>query len=120
MTERLDPTAGLRLEPRPFVCAVIPIEPHWIDYNGHLNMAYYNVLFDRSLDEFFDMIGTGHDYLKTRNNSTRSSGRVVHSNAPPPHSLATSPNVCDCAATSASLPWNSSNSSGVSGSDSLE
>ena len=25
----------------------IPIEPSWIDYNGHLNMAYYNVLFDR-------------------------------------------------------------------------
>lgn len=75
MTETLDPKAfdfksGLRLEPTPFVCSVIPIEPQWIDYNGHLNMAYYNVLFDRSLDEFFDMLGTGHDYLKQRNNST--------------------------------------------------
>jgi acyl-CoA thioester hydrolase len=24
------------------------VEPEWIDYNGHLNMAYYNVLFDRA------------------------------------------------------------------------
>ncbi len=46
------------------------IEPQWIDYNGHLNMAYYNVLFDRSLDQFFDMLGIGPRYLKTRNKST--------------------------------------------------
>lgn len=69
-SKALDLKAGLRLEPTAFVCSVMPIEPHWIDYNGHLNMAYYNVLFDRSLDEFFDMLGIGHDYLKQRNNST--------------------------------------------------
>jgi len=27
------------------VRAALLIEPDWIDYNGHLNMAYYNVLF---------------------------------------------------------------------------
>ena len=26
------------------------IEPAWVDYNGHLNMAYYLVLFDRGID----------------------------------------------------------------------
>ena len=31
----------------PFVSSVMSIEPQWIDYNGHLNVAYYNVLFDR-------------------------------------------------------------------------
>ena len=31
----------------PFVSSVMRVEPGWIDYNGHLNMAYYNVLFDR-------------------------------------------------------------------------
>jgi acyl-CoA thioester hydrolase len=46
------------------------IEPDWIDYNGHLNMAYYNVLFDRSLDQFFAMLGIGPDYLRRRNKST--------------------------------------------------
>ena len=30
----------------PFVSSVMRVEPQWIDYNGHLNMAYYNVLFD--------------------------------------------------------------------------
>ena len=24
----------------------------WIDYNGHLNMAFYNVIFDRAGDYF--------------------------------------------------------------------
>jgi hypothetical protein len=31
----------------PFVSSVMRIEPHWIDYNGHLNMAYYNVQMPR-------------------------------------------------------------------------
>ena len=33
----------------PFVSSVMTVEKDWIDYNGHLNMAYYNVLFDRCL-----------------------------------------------------------------------
>ena len=40
------------------------IEPQWIDYNGHLNVAYYNVLFDRAVDEVYELIGLGPDYLK--------------------------------------------------------
>ena len=35
----------------PLVSSVMRVEPAWIDYNGHLNMAYYNVLFDRAVDE---------------------------------------------------------------------
>src|ERR1700723_2364887 len=35
----------------PFLSSVMQIEPQWIDYNGHLNMAYYNVMFDRAIDE---------------------------------------------------------------------
>ena len=42
------------------------IEPEWIDYNGHLNMAYYNVLFDRCVDEAFALFGLGPDYIKER------------------------------------------------------
>ncbi len=54
----------------PFRCSLMQIEPAWIDYNGHLNMAYYNVMFDRGIDQLFAMLGVGHDYLKTRNGST--------------------------------------------------
>ena len=42
--------------PAPFVSSVMPVEPQWIDYNGHLNMAYYNVLFDRAVDEALSLI----------------------------------------------------------------
>ncbi|HWP26351.1 MAG TPA: thioesterase family protein, partial [Xanthobacteraceae bacterium] len=50
----------------PFVSSVMRVEPAWIDYNGHLNMAYYNVLFDRAVDELFELIGCGADYVKQR------------------------------------------------------
>jgi len=51
----------------PFVSSVHAIEDQWIDYNGHLNMAYYNVLFDRAGDEAFAAIGLGADYVKRTN-----------------------------------------------------
>lgn len=40
------------------------VESDWVDYNGHLNMAYYNVLFDNALDAVFDRIGIGIDYVR--------------------------------------------------------
>jgi acyl-CoA thioester hydrolase len=46
------------------------IEPQWIDYNGHLNVGYYNVLFDRAVDEIYELIGLGPDYLKRHRHST--------------------------------------------------
>jgi len=54
----------------PFVSSVMRVEPQWIDYNGHLNMAYYNVLFDRAVDEAYELIGIGLEYLKRANHST--------------------------------------------------
>jgi acyl-CoA thioester hydrolase len=53
----------------PFVSSVMRVEPAWIDYNGHLNMAYYNVLLDRAVDEVFELLGCGLDYVKTRKHS---------------------------------------------------
>src|SRR5947209_3518458 len=53
----------------PFVSSLMQVEPSWIDYNGHLNMAYYNVLFDRAVDEAFDLLGIGPDYVKKRRHS---------------------------------------------------
>src|SRR6516162_11320577 len=50
--------------PAPFVSSVMRVEPAWIDYNGHLNMAYYNVLLDRAVDEVFELLGCGLDYVK--------------------------------------------------------
>ena len=67
MLDRLD------LEPAffaPFVSSVMRVEPGWIDYNGHLNMAYYNVLFDRAVDEVYELIGCGPAYLERTRHST--------------------------------------------------
>ena len=48
-----------------FKAAPRPVRPEWIDYNGHLNMAYYSVLMDEGLDELYPKIGFGLDYLQT-------------------------------------------------------
>ena len=42
------------------------IEKDWIDYNGHLNMAYYNVLFDRCSDDAYEVMGLGPAYARDR------------------------------------------------------
>jgi acyl-CoA thioester hydrolase len=54
----------------PFVSSLMRIEPAWIDYNGHLNVAYYNVLFDRAVDEVYELIGLGPAYLEQHKHST--------------------------------------------------
>jgi len=54
----------------PFLTTVMQIEPQWIDYNGHLNMAYYNVLFDRGIDQMWLELGIGPEYMKQRHSST--------------------------------------------------
>lgn len=51
---------------RPFVSREMEVEKDWIDYNGHLNMAFYNVLFDRCADEAFEILGMGPNYASTR------------------------------------------------------
>jgi acyl-CoA thioester hydrolase len=50
----------------PFVSTVMTVDSQWIDYNGHLNMAYYNVLIDRAVDEAFLLVGLGPDYVQNR------------------------------------------------------
>ncbi len=54
----------------PFVSSTMRIEPTWIDYNGHLNMAYYGVLFDKALEQAFSVIGLGGDYALERGATT--------------------------------------------------
>jgi acyl-CoA thioester hydrolase len=39
------------------------VEPSWIDYNGHMNVAYYHLAFDRATDRFLQRIGLGEEYV---------------------------------------------------------
>jgi len=44
--------------------------PEWIDWNGHLNLAYYVVLFDYATDALFEAIGIGRKYKDATNHGT--------------------------------------------------
>jgi acyl-CoA thioester hydrolase len=44
--------------------------PEWIDANGHMNLAYYVVLFDRATDLVYDVVGVGQAYREATGNST--------------------------------------------------
>lgn len=63
-------TAATAPTPEPFRASVMQIEPQWIDYNGHLNMAYYNVMFDRAIDQLWLELGMGPTYMTERGNSS--------------------------------------------------
>jgi acyl-CoA thioester hydrolase len=54
----------------PFTGRIQTVESQWTDYNGHMNMAYYLVLFDRAGDELYDQFGINDDYRARTNCST--------------------------------------------------
>ena len=41
--------------------------PEWIDYNGHMNVAYYVLAFDHATDAFLDYLGMGQAYRDEQN-----------------------------------------------------
>lgn len=46
------------------------VRPEWIDYNGHMNVAYYLLAFDHATDALLEHLGLGQSYLKATNRST--------------------------------------------------
>lgn len=40
------------------------IKRDWIDYNGHMNVAYYVLVFDNATDALLDYLGMDEDYRK--------------------------------------------------------
>ena len=44
--------------------------PAWIDLNGHMNLAYYTVLFDYATDLLFETIGIGRAYKDASGHGT--------------------------------------------------
>jgi len=53
----------LRVETR------LRILPEWTDRNGHMNVAYYVLAFDRATDALYDALGTGWDYVERERKS---------------------------------------------------
>ncbi len=48
----------------PFVAPEAIVRPEWIDANGHMNLAYYVVVFDLATDALFDALDIGADYRR--------------------------------------------------------
>lgn len=56
--------------PAPFNRYVGEVLAEWIDMNGHMNLAYYTVLFDYATDLLFETIGIGREYKRITNHGT--------------------------------------------------
>ena len=56
--------------PAPFDRYEGEVLPAWIDANGHMNLAYYVVLFDYATDMLFEAIGIGVRYKDATNHGT--------------------------------------------------
>ncbi|MBI1495005.1 thioesterase family protein [Halocynthiibacter styelae] len=51
----------------------------WIDYNGHMNLAYYVMAFDHDLDDLLDReIGAGPSFSKSHNQGPFALQNHVH------------------------------------------
>lgn len=35
------------------------VRPEWADYNGHMNVAYFTLIFDHATDVFYPLVGLG-------------------------------------------------------------
>lgn len=42
------------------------VRPEWIDYNGHMNVAYYVLAFDHATETLFERLGIGEDYVRAK------------------------------------------------------
>jgi acyl-CoA thioester hydrolase len=45
------------------------VRPEWVDYNGHMNVAYYVLAFDQATDRMLDHLGVGSAYRSATNHS---------------------------------------------------
>ena len=58
------PAAAAGLVAAPFDGFRGVVRPEWIDDNGHLNMAYYVLIFDHATDAWFEWVGLGRAHRR--------------------------------------------------------
>ena len=56
--------------PAPFISETRTVLPEWIDFNGHMNIAYYVVAFDLATDDVFNFFGMDDRHREESNCST--------------------------------------------------
>lgn len=45
------------------------VSPDWVDYNGHMNVAYYVLIFDHATDAFLEKIGMNEAHREATGSS---------------------------------------------------
>jgi len=48
----------------PLSFPIVHVKPEWVDYNGHMNVAYYVLVFDMGVDGLLDYIGLGLNHIE--------------------------------------------------------
>ena len=56
--------------PTPLAIHEATVRPEWIDYNGHMNVAFYVLAFDHATDAMLDYLRLTHDYKAKANTTT--------------------------------------------------
>ena len=56
--------------PVPYASARASVLPEWIDYNGHMNVGYYHVVFDIASEPFFEYLGFTQAFRREQNATT--------------------------------------------------
>jgi acyl-CoA thioester hydrolase len=69
LTERRDDNIVRRTMSEPVIVHHDIVRPEWIDSNGHMNLAYYVVVFDLATDKLYANLGIGDAYREATGNS---------------------------------------------------
>tara|TARA_Y100001960_G_C14747925_1_gene866719 strand:+ start:370 stop:846 length:477 start_codon:yes stop_codon:yes gene_type:complete len=54
---------------KPFTIHEEIVQPEWIDYNGHMNVAYYVLAFDHATDRLLNFLDLGTAYTERETKS---------------------------------------------------
>ncbi len=54
----------------PFKSGGFVVKPDWIDYNGHMNVGYYHVVFDLAAEAFIEWVGLDKRFRAANNGTT--------------------------------------------------
>jgi acyl-CoA thioester hydrolase len=69
LTDAAIPNKVRAIMSRPVIEYQAVVRPEWIDSNGHLNLAYYVVVFDFATDALYAALNIGDVYRETTGNS---------------------------------------------------
>jgi acyl-CoA thioester hydrolase len=69
LTEAAFPNKVRRTMSRPVSETEAIVRPEWIDSNGHMNLAYYVLIFDLGTDGLYNSLNIGDAYREATGNS---------------------------------------------------